>query len=212
VNVTHSALAEVCRESYQRHTTKINDIEVLIKNINGVQVVAFRGTEATGALGNGGWVDILRDLWLRPKRDKRVGWGHAGFISGGLLVMDKKLRKQLNPNAPVICTGHSLGAALAQVCALGLSYHGFNVTQWVGFGAPRVFAGKRDWGNIKLASYKNGNDIVPTWLPPGLLYRHPVAPKNIGRPSQSKANWDDHDINLYVNELGKLNSQAFVNA
>ncbi|WP_338109504.1 lipase family protein [Pseudomaricurvus alkylphenolicus] len=193
--MSHRQLALFAKEAYHRHTVSVHGVEVLVIQFRGHQVLAFRGTQADKL------VDIVRDLWVRPRRSTRLGWGHAGFMNGATRILDLKLRDVIDKRKPILCTGHSAGGAIAQACALALRYHRYHVKAWVGFGSPRVFAGARDWDETELHHYRFGNDIVPKWLPPGLIYRHPVVATNLGQAEKAWPNWADHDMDNYVRAL-----------
>lgn len=202
----HSQLAALCAEAYGTHSFHAKDLEGLHRHMDmkmaewpEVQVIALRGTEFTGAFTNGGWRDIVRDLMVLPTRVPGVGIGHAGFLIGAGDVFST-LGPKLKKDKPIICTGHSLGAAVAQALALILKQHGWHVLEYVGFGCPRVFAGSPDWGAVKVYHYQHGGDIVPRLLPPGLLYRHPAAARVIGK-HRWLPSFEDHDIHHYCREV-----------
>ncbi|BFM20512.1 lipase family protein [Gilvimarinus japonicus] len=202
----HKALASLCAEAYGSHTFVARELEGLHRHMDvkvnewpEVQVIALRGTEFTDALFNGGWADIVRDLLVWPKRIPGVGVGHAGFITGGADVFQTVVPR-LSLDKPIICTGHSLGAAVAQVLALLLKQSGLPVVEYVGFGCPRVFAGKPDWGDVAVTHYQHSADIVPLLLPPGLLYRHPAKACVIGK-RHFWPSFKYHDIHHYCREV-----------
>ncbi len=202
----HRQLAELSAEAYGAHTFAAHELEGLhrvmdmkVKQWPEVQVIALRGTEFTGLFSNGGWRDIVRDLLVMPRKMEGVGVGHRGFITGAADVF-QTLVPLLDAKKPIICTGHSLGAAVAQALALLLNLHGFYVLEYVGFGCPRVFSGKPDWGRVRVSHYRYGRDIVPSLLPPGLLYRHPNKAIQLGA-KRWLPSFDDHDINHYVREV-----------
>ena len=77
------------------------------------------------------------DTW--PECNCRV---HAGFNRGVNRVWDTVLKEvtrlqALNPTYKVKVTGHSLGAALAQLCGMRLVQSGFDVSM-INFGQPRT--------------------------------------------------------------------------
>ena len=134
-------------------------------------VICFRGTEPDQL------TDVLADLkaWRKPSKEK--GLVHYGFVEALdkvfptieylLESMDISLEKPLK----VVCTGHSLGAALATLCASRIDAH-----ELYTFGSPRV--GNRDFVNelvndgIKHYRFVNNNDIV-TKVPLSLMmYKH----------------------------------------
>jgi len=199
----HKDLADLCAEAYNSHTFAVRQLEGLHKVMDikvdewsRAQVVALRGTEP---LLKGGWADVVRDLMVYPKHIPDVGVGHAGFITGGAHVFETVV-PFLSLHKPIICTGHSLGAAVAQVLALLLKQSGLPVIEYVGFGRPRVLAGQRDWGDVKMTHYRHSADIVPLLLPPGLLYRHPVKASVIGK-RRFWPSFKHHDITHYCREV-----------
>lgn len=108
-------------------------------------------------------------------------WGpmiHTGFYHIWEDIQNLGMRDSIldmlttYPNADILVTGHSLGGALASVCALGLkqnalyTQHAINRVDFITFGSPRSF-------NENLAKYfdgvidsnwriENEHDIVPT--------------------------------------------------
>jgi predicted lipase len=112
---------------------------------------------------------------------------HSGFIDA---YQDSNVRenihKAVTDDISKICvTGHSLGAALAALCALDLQYNFseklFEVTL---FGCPRVgngaFASSYNKRLAETMRFENGNDIV-TKIPPAIFgFRHVGTKLHIG--------------------------------
>jgi triacylglycerol lipase len=188
----HRDLAAIASAAYDHAAFSIHECECLVKWVDGVQVVAFRGTEARSLITGAGWLDVLRDARLLPWHDPDTGWVHAGFLKGGRLAA-AFLAGILRKDWPIICTGHSLGGALALIAAAKLHAQGFDVVEWVGFGSPKVqLSGKRF--RFLQTNYRHGADIVPT-LPhlPGYRHNYPV----VRLFPAATPNWSDHAVGYY---------------
>jgi triacylglycerol lipase len=134
-------------------------------------IIAFRGTQEIED-----WItdaEFLREQFM---------WGdvHAGFREAIYDVCGRieYMLNDSNPGLPIYVTGHSLGGALAMLCAAMLKHHGFSVAGVITFGQPRVGSAVfRDIYNDselgpRTLRFVNENDIVPR-LPGALLgYRH----------------------------------------
>jgi len=194
----HANLATICQESYAYATFNLGECEAIIKYEDDCQVVAFRGTETGSLFAGRGWVDVLRDLRLLPWYDKDCGWCHAGFLKGGRTAAEF-LSNKLDRNQPVILTGHSLGGALALICAAKLERRGFSVS-WVGFGSPKTQHSRKTLDFYQI-NYRHKADVVPlmarhTW------YRHNYPVIRVNKPVEAtKPTWDDHDIQFYIDAL-----------
>eukprot|EP01094_Clydonella_sp_ATCC50884_P021052 TRINITY_DN4530_c0_g1_i1.p1 TRINITY_DN4530_c0_g1~~TRINITY_DN4530_c0_g1_i1.p1 ORF type:complete len:306 (+),score=75.95 TRINITY_DN4530_c0_g1_i1:43-918(+) len=148
-------------------------------------VVSFRGTQ-DASLRN--WiVDLylpLKEVYNASNPTNETIEIHSGFI-GAYRRLAPLVRaavaeaRQKLPTYRVLVTGHSLGAALAEICALDLVEHRFasDVTV-INFGSPRV-------GNDGFSAYYsehvpnttrvvNNRDIVPS-LPPKVFGFEHVA-------------------------------------
>lgn len=132
-------------------------------------IVACRGTEPTE------WNDIQADVNAFTALSETVGRVHRGFKKE---VDDlwPSLEKALKVNdKPLWFTGHSLGGAMATICAgrCFLSSIPSNPTQLYTFGSPRV-GNRRYVNHVKLDYYRwvNNNDVVTRVPPAWLGYRH----------------------------------------
>ncbi len=136
-------------------------------------VIAFRGTEPNE------WNDIKADMDATKALAETAGHVHRGFKKEvddlwpeleKMLVSNKKnLAKKL------WFTGHSLGGAMASICAgrCLLSHIDTAPEQIHTFGSPRVGT-KRYINHAKVDYYRwvNNNDIVTRSPPAWLGYRH----------------------------------------
>lgn len=113
-----------------------NETQLYIAKNRDMILVAFRGTETNKI------ADILIDLfaWRR-----KVDWGkaHAGFCIALDFVFEHvltSLRELRDNNQPVWITGHSLGGALATLCAARLAQEGEgdNIRRVYTYGQPLV--------------------------------------------------------------------------
>lgn len=95
-------------------------------------IVGFRGTRE--------FQDYLTDFRLDGKPLGAAGTVHRGVAEALESVWDLLLEKviALGPERPIFVTGHSLGAALAQLAALRLTRAGVRVAAVYGFGSPRL--------------------------------------------------------------------------
>ena len=136
-------------------------------------VIAFRGTEPNE------WNDIKADMDATKALAETVGHVHRGFKKE---VDDlwPQLEEMLVDNKQNLAkklwfTGHSLGGAMASICAgrCLLSHIDTQPEQVHTFGSPRGGA-KRYINHAKVDYYRwvNNNDIVPRSPPAWLGYRH----------------------------------------
>lgn len=133
-------------------------------------VIAFRGTQPE-EIG-----DVLADLKAWRNTSETKGRVHAGFKTELDKLYDDVLSyaktKKIKKTDKVIVTGHSLGAAMATLCASRLADAGYDAVLY-NFGSPRV--GNIDWAkqfdNIEAHRFVNNNDVV-TKVPPYGLFTH----------------------------------------
>lgn len=129
-------------------------------------VFVFRGTEPTELS------DIAADLKAWKSRSYTRGKVHDGFYDeinklwSTLIAYDTSDKK-------VFITGHSLGGAMATICASRMSNGGIS-PQLYTYGSPRV--GNKRWleYNAKCSHrrFVNCNDVVPKVPPAFMGFRH----------------------------------------
>jgi hypothetical protein len=177
-----------------------------------VVVVSFRGSEMD--LSNAkqdtwrNWVGTNAQTNLRP--DKLLGPGievHDGFATA-LDAVYKGLAAEIVRQGgfkqkKVFVTGHSLGGALATLCAARMQKDGTGSAAVYTFGSPRVGNDKFQ-AAFRLAHQRwvNQNDLV-TQLPPEVLGYRPVGTFNHILPG-GKIQMNDKDAATPANEVLKF--------
>ena len=132
-------------------------------------VVTCRGTEPND------WRDVEADLDLGMAMAETVGWVHRGFKHEVDELWPRLEQALVNNTRTLWFCGHSLGAAMAAICAgrCRLSYIRSNPRALFTFGGPRV--GNHRYVNyVHIETYRwvNNNDIVTRVPPTWLGYRH----------------------------------------
>jgi triacylglycerol lipase len=132
-------------------------------------VVTCRGTEPHD------WNDVRADLNLSVVVGETVGWVHRGFKQE---VDDlwPRLEQALASNRRALWfTGHSLGGAMAAICAgrCTLSSIRSNPRALFTFGSPRI-GSWRYVNHVQLEAYRwvNNNDVIARLPPAWLGFRH----------------------------------------
>jgi triacylglycerol lipase len=128
-------------------------------------VVTCRGTEPND------WNDVRADLDLATTVAETVGWVHRGFKREVDDLWPRLEQALVNNTRTLWFTGHSLGGAMAAICAgrCRLSHIQSNPRALFTFGSPRI--GNHRYVNyVQMEAYRwvNNNDIV-THVPPGWL-------------------------------------------
>jgi len=176
------ALLDVAADAYQQHTLcdPRTDAQACIRDLDDCVVVAFRGSKAPADFVQDAKFELAEYFRVH---DTCIAEVHAGFledfhaIGGQMVDRVKTLLAGHDSFRPVYVTGHSLGGALAILCAMEFVREKIPVAGVYTFGQPRVgnatFArlydcrlADRTWRLV------NANDLVPRL--PGLLlgYRH----------------------------------------
>lgn len=131
-------------------------------------VIAFRGTEPHQ------FKDILADIKAWPADAETKGHVHSGF-KGELDKLYPNIIKWLGKKITtkkIVITGHSLGAAMATICASRFHQLGADQVLYT-YGCPRT--GNKEWGkqfdDIEAYRFVNNNDIV-CQVPPFGYYSH----------------------------------------
>lgn len=213
--MNHYEMAKLCQDSYKYATFSVSECEVLLKYIDGDCFVVCRGTELPKVFPKKHFWENFRNIWdlvrdasLLPSHDKDLGWCHSGFLDGGIQVAEF-IAKHADKKQPLYFAGHSLGGALALVCAAKLSAKGFKVREWVGFASPKLSFISDPVLRFQKVNYRFKNDVVPL-MPRIRGYRHnyPVIRLLSDRFTKGPATLDDHDIGLYINALRRNQAEG----
>ena len=113
-------------------------------------------------------------IWQRPLAET-AGWVHRGFKREVDDLWPRLEQALVNNTRTLWFAGHSLGGAMAAICAgrCRLSYISSNPRALFTFGSPRI--GNRRYVNyVQIEAYRwvNNNDIVTRVPPAWLGYRH----------------------------------------
>jgi triacylglycerol lipase len=133
------------------------------------RVIVCRGTEPND------WNDIRADLDLATVIAETAGRVHRGFKREVDDLWPRLEQALVNNTRPLWFAGHSLGGAMATICAsrCKLSFIRSNPRALFSYGSPRV-GNRRYVSSVHYEAYRwvNNNDIV-TRVPPWWLgYRH----------------------------------------
>ncbi|MEN9873983.1 MAG: hypothetical protein RL186_880 [Pseudomonadota bacterium] len=155
-------------------------------------VLAFRGSDSFAD-----WRANM--MWLSTTLNTRLGQVrvHQGFYSAYEQVaarIAKDLDDKIPPDLGIYFTGHSLGAALAQIASATLERD--TLAACYTFGSPRVGEAAFD-SLVSCPHYRfvNGWDLVTT-LPPPLVtpFRHNGDPRLMESPTQPITRRDRYPI------------------
>ncbi|NLK40205.1 MAG: lipase family protein [Clostridiales bacterium] len=211
IDFSGNAYQDIKSCTYGREIIKINDIsgtQCYIGILPPFLRITFRGTDS-----DADWRLDMRFWKKRIPYDNKSSKirVHSGFINAYKSDdVRLKIHKYITDDiCNIQITGHSLGGALAVLCAVDLQYN-FPEKDYevVIFGCPRVgnaaFArsyNKRVFNTIRV---ENGNDIV-TKLPPAILgYRHVGVKFKIGNWSvPGVVSFKSHKIQRYYKNLIK---------
>lgn len=204
--------AKLSELAYTKSSYSFRNNSVLLEEDSDSQYIAFRGTDD--------FSDIVEDISIfKVNRGKFGGKVQDGFADAYEQVRPFILRN-VSRSKKVYITGHSLGAAMAILCAVELKGLGYNVQKMYTFGQPRV--GNADWKKffgitgIELYRIVNGTDIV-TRIPKLFAY-HVGTPVYLDdgkivkeQPSawvfifwKRVSDFTSHEITSYIKELQRL--------
>jgi triacylglycerol lipase len=194
-----------------RFENKGTDTQGIFGEIGGnTLVIGFRGSEETGIWD---WITDLKFIQqVYPYGEDKNSQVkvHYGFISAYKSVRDAVHNQvKSSPHRRVICTGHSLGGALATLCALDVQYNfpDRQVSCYT-FGSPKVGNSffKDSYNKRVPQTYRfvNSADTVPA-LPPG-GFEHVGLLQQVGQAASVVGNLmdkvknvvDDHFPHNYI--------------
>ncbi|MGI9467614.1 MAG: lipase family protein, partial [Rubripirellula sp.] len=191
-------------------------------------VIACRGTEASE------WNDIRADVRASSVLSETVGRVHRGFkreVDDLWPMLETAL---MCNRQPLWFCGHSLGGAMATICAgrCLLSHIDSNPERLFSFGSPRVGNPRyTQYTKLDHLRYVNNNDIV-TRVPPGWFgYRHCGSEIYLDRRGQIRKSgfagktrdcwigfcrgllngkidpFEDHSIHQYISVIAKARAE-----
>ncbi|TYL48014.1 lipase family protein [Marinomonas sp. IMCC 4694] len=136
-----------------------SQVSYFLSDEGGTQTIAIRGT----ANLENAMLDL--NIALNPNATLGIKL-HQGFDAGAKAVYDD-IKPFLDRHSPIHLTGHSLGGAIAVILALYLQQDGYDVTQVVTFGQPKVtnVTGANRYKALPLLRVVTLEDIVPL-VPP----------------------------------------------
>jgi hypothetical protein len=166
----------------------------IVRNTPGGLVVSFRGSDNDAC-----W---QADFDAFPMDVDGIGKLHRG-IWRAWEDMSKAVLASI-AGQPVTLVGHSLGGALALMCAIEMTVSGNPPAAVWGFEPPRISPGP-EFGpllaRVPITLYRNGNDIVP--MLPADWY-HPVPLTAIGTPEMPFDNPFDHKMERVIAALAPV--------
>ena len=179
--------AKLCQQSYDGGLDfiEVEDLCFGIIHSEGSTVIVFRGS---ANLEN--W---LRDFSVFPARSQEGYLAHAGFVKA-FNVLWPVLLNHIPKDRPIVTTGHSLGGALAVLCAERLGCRAIT------FGCPRVYF----WltGMPKLYHTRIVCDDDPVTKVPHFLFKVPFAETRVLSDQDGELiNPEDHRLGHYIKRL-----------
>lgn len=195
-----SQICQAVSDSYNVEPTVqvADDIRAVITMVTpGEIVVAIPGTTDIA-----GWVE---DFSTWPAYHPTLGWCHDGFARCGLLLW-MALKPLLKNGVSTTIAGHSLGGALAQVCAVGNAYDNDAPVTLTTFGSPRIAA---QWNmtfgpllkkSLNPTLYVNDGDPVPS-VPGKIMFGHKTKHATLGKSVGGIDPMANHAISLYLKNL-----------
>lgn len=169
----------------------------IVRQTPGGLVIAFRGSDNDAC-----WE---ADFDAIPIDVDGIGKLHRG-IWGAWEAISEPVFAAID-GKPVTLVGHSLGGAMALMCAIQMVVSGNSPVAVLGFEPPRISPGP-EFGallsHVPITLYRNGLDIVPM-LP--VDWHHPVPLTQIGTPEVPFDNPFDHRMEKVIQALSALSEQ-----
>lgn len=169
----------LCQKVYYE-SVKINDLAYSITTIDGITIVAIRGS-----VNKANWLTNIR---VMPWKSDKGFFSTKGFTKS-YRELAPFILKELPKNSKVVFTGHSLGGAIATLFAERLG------CEVITFGSPRIYFRSFYKSNINHIRVVQDNDPVPRV--PMLLYTHKCEPLRI-KDNDNGINIKDHYISDYA--------------
>jgi hypothetical protein len=165
--------------------------QAIVRHTEAGLCIAFTGTENLDGWG--------ADFDVVPVSVLGAGDVHRGFLDAWRAISGPVLAAI--SGQPVTLVGHSLGAAIAIMCAMDMTLAGSPPAAVFGFEPPRVSPDltiRTLLAKVPVHLYKNGLDIVPD-VPPG--WNHAALLTHIGKPALPFPNVQDHAIARVIQAL-----------
>ncbi|MEM7031368.1 MAG: lipase family protein [Chloroflexota bacterium] len=170
-------------------------------------VIVFRGSEETGIHD---WITdlkFIKQVYPYQESNNKKVKVHYGFIQAYQSVREAVLdRVKKAPNQRIVCTGHSLGAALACLCALDVQYNTHKSVRCFTYGCPKVgnsaFADSYNKRVPKTYRFVTQGDLVPKLPPFG--YHHVGELHELDHPDEDLSLMDKvaaHLPQTYIKSL-----------
>ncbi len=129
------------------------------------QHIILRGTKD--------WASLLMDAQFIKAEDHNGTELHSGFLKVAREFINLE-QSHLNPESPVIISGHSLGGAAGIIIGSFLQESGFEIQKIITFGHPRLtnLKGAERLSDLPIVRVINSTDPVPFLPPKFIRYRH----------------------------------------